>query len=89
MVMALAFSPLRLMSSTGGQLPIEDGEAGDAGQTDVGDESGSGVPGGVRAALDRRRVARGEADRARDLPLLRAAADDTNSSRESRSMRLF
>jgi hypothetical protein len=86
MVMALALSPLRVKSSTGGQLPIEDGEPGDAGQTDVGDESGSGVPGGVRAALDRRLVARGDAERTRDLPLRRVAVDDTNLPRESRAM---
>jgi hypothetical protein len=86
MVMALALSPLRVKSSTGGQLPIEDGEPSDAGQTDVGDESGSGVPGGERAALDRRRVARGEAERTRDLPLWRVAAGDANWPRESRAM---
>jgi hypothetical protein len=40
--------------SKGRELPFADGEVG---QTDVGEEGGSGVSGGVRAAMERRRRA--------------------------------
>jgi hypothetical protein len=63
-VMAMAAAALpcpRERSSTGGQLPSEEG--GD-GQTAVEEQTGSGVPGGVHAARERRLVARGDEERA-------------------------
>jgi hypothetical protein len=79
-VMAMAAAALpcsRERSSTGGQIPSEDG--GD-GQTAVGEQTGSGVPGGVRAARERRLVARGDEERALDLPLLLPTATGARDS---------
>jgi hypothetical protein len=49
----------------GWQLPLEDGQEG---QIAVGDDGGSGVDGGVRAALERRLLERGEGDRTWERP---------------------
>jgi hypothetical protein len=84
--MASGLSPPREMSRTGVQLPIKDDEPGDVEHTDVGYKSGSGIPGGVRATHDRHLLAQGDAEHARDLPLLRATEGDSFCSKESLTM---
>jgi hypothetical protein len=55
----------RVSSRTGGQLPLEEDEDG---HTAVGEPRGSGEPGGVSAALERRLLSLGDAERTRDRP---------------------
>jgi hypothetical protein len=66
-------SPGQVSSRTGGQPHLDDGEEG---QTPVGELGGSGVVGGVRSALERRREARGEAERSRERPRLKNSSPE-------------